>query len=81
GMLGASVFSRVFGTIKPGPGTLYLNQSLEFLHPIRVEVPYKAVFTVLEEVAKKRFRIRTQLINLLDSGIAIDGEATIRVSA
>jgi acyl dehydratase len=81
GMLGASVFSRVFGTIKPGPGTLYLNQSLEFLHPIRVEVPYKAVFTVLEEVAKKRFRIRTQLINQLDSGIAIDGEATIRVSA
>lgn len=79
GMLGASIFSKVFGTIKPGPGTLYLNQSLDFLAPIRVDIPYFAVFTVLEEVAKKRFRIQTQLINKSDSTILINGVATIRV--
>lgn len=80
GMMGASVFSTVFGTIFPGPGTLYLNQTLNFLIPLRVEKPYEARFTVLEEVARKRFRIRTQIIDNQSEEIAIEGEAIIRLT-
>lgn len=34
GMWGASLFSTVLGTKLPGPGTIYLNQTLRFEHPI-----------------------------------------------
>lgn len=36
GMWGASLISTVLGTKLPGPGTIYLSQSLKFLHPILV---------------------------------------------
>ena len=80
GMLGASIFSKVFGTIHPGPGTLYLNQTLDFKQPLLVETEYKAVFTVEEEVAKKRFRIKTQIFDLQTNTEMLEGEALIRVT-
>ena len=48
GMLSASLFSKVFGTLFPGEGTIYLKQSLNFLKPMYVDVTYEAVFTVKE---------------------------------
>ena len=36
GMLGASLISTLLGTRFPGPGTIYLGQSLKFLKPVRV---------------------------------------------
>lgn len=46
GMLGASIFTKVLGTEFPGYGSVYLNQTLEFLRPMFVETDYEAVFTV-----------------------------------
>jgi acyl dehydratase len=34
GMLAASLFSTIFGTIEPGPGALYLGQDLKFKAPV-----------------------------------------------
>jgi acyl dehydratase len=34
GMWGGALISTVLGTELPGPGTIYLSQSLEFRHPI-----------------------------------------------
>ena len=34
GMLGASLISTVIGTRMPGPGTIYLSQSLRFVAPV-----------------------------------------------
>lgn len=36
GMLGGSLISTVLGTRFPGPGTIYLGQTLEFLKPVRI---------------------------------------------
>lgn len=36
GMLGAGLISSVLGTRLPGPGTIYLHQSLHFLKPIDI---------------------------------------------
>jgi phosphotransacetylase/acyl dehydratase len=36
GMWGASLISAVLGTELPGPGTIYVSQSLQFTRPIRV---------------------------------------------
>lgn len=34
GMWGASLISTVLGTELPGPGTIYLDQTLKFQHPV-----------------------------------------------
>ena len=36
GMWGASLISTLLGTRLPGPGTIYLEQSLRFLHPVTI---------------------------------------------
>ena len=37
GMLGGSLISTVLGTKLPGPGTIYLGQTLRFLRPVHVD--------------------------------------------
>ena len=46
GMLGACIFSKVFGTIFPGPKSIYLSQSLEFKRPLFPDETYRAEFTI-----------------------------------
>src|SRR5215212_6070923 len=53
GMLSASLFSKVFGTMFPGEGTIYLKQSLNFLKPMYVDTKYTAEFMVKEVVKEK----------------------------
>src|SRR6187401_757528 len=48
GMLGAALFSKVFGTLFPGEGTIYLKQTLNFLKPMYVDTKYDCIFTVKE---------------------------------
>ena len=78
GMLGASLFSKVFGTLFPGEGTIYLKQSLSFLKPMFVDVNYEAVFTV-KEVLKDKHRavIETLIKDKTTGNVCTSGEATV----
>ncbi len=49
GMLGAAQISSVLGTRLPGPGTIYLGQSLRFLHPVSIGDTITASVTVREK--------------------------------
>lgn len=55
GMLTASYISTIFGTRLPGPGSIYISQTLNFRAPVRIgdEVLTKVVLTELIP-AKKR---------------------------
>jgi acyl dehydratase len=78
GMLGASLFSKVFGTLFPGEGTIYLKQSLNFLKPMYVDVDYEAVFTVKEVVKDKNRAVIETVIKDKNSGlVCTSGEATV----
>lgn len=78
GMLSASLFSKVFGTLFPGEGTIYLKQSLSFMKPMYVDVKYEAVFTVKEVVLDKNRAIVETLIKDKTTGIVCtSGEATV----
>lgn len=57
GILSASVFSKYFGTINPGEGTIYLKQSLEFLRPMFVDVLYEALMRITEIIPSKNIAI------------------------
>src|SRR5688572_9225313 len=60
GFLGASVFSKIFGTLYPGEGTIYLKQSLQFMAPMYAGEVYKARVEVIEVIdQKKRARLST----------------------
>ena len=78
GMLGASLFSKVFGTLFPGEGTIYLKQSLSFLKPMFVDTVYEAVFTVKDiNTEKHRATIETTIIDKTTGALCTSGEATV----
>lgn len=78
GMLSASLFSKVFGTLFPGEGTIYLKQSLSFLKPMYVDVNYEAVFTVKELIKEKnRATVETLIKDKATGVVCTSGEATV----
>jgi len=78
GMLSASLFSKVFGTLFPGEGTIYLKQSLSFLKPMYVDTDYEAFFTVKEVIGDKNRAVVETLIKDKNTGlVCTSGEATV----
>jgi acyl dehydratase len=55
GMWGGALISTVLGTELPGPGTIYLSQSLEFRHPIGLgDTVIVKIRAVAKNAAKSR---------------------------
>ena len=77
GYLSGAVFSKVFGTLFPGVGTIYLYQEMKFRKPVFVNEDYEAKFDVIEiNIAKHKAVVFCQLINSLGEG-CIEGKAVI----
>lgn len=77
GMLSASLFSKVFGTLFPGEGTIYLKQSLNFLKPMYVDTAYDAIFTVKEVIKDKNRAVIETVIRNKEGLTCTSGEAVI----
>lgn len=78
GILTASLISTVLGTRLPGPGAIYLDQSLKFLRPVRVGDTVVARVTVVE-VDKARRRLRLETVCLVGPHEVLRGEAKLLV--
>ncbi|MGA2088190.1 MAG: MaoC family dehydratase [Stellaceae bacterium] len=77
GMLTASFLSTVVA-IMPGPGTIYLSQSLAFHAPVRIGDTVEAHVTVTEiHAAHKRVHLKT--VCRVGDQVVIDGEALVMV--
>lgn len=76
GMLGAGYISGVFGMHLPGPGTIYLEQTLEFRAPVRFGDTITATVEVAEKMEKGRVRFSTTCTNQEDRAV-ITGEAVV----
>ncbi len=57
GMWGAAFISALLGTQLPGPGTIYLEQTLHFVRPVRPGDTVTATLTVTEKDDEKK-RVR-----------------------
>lgn len=78
GFLSASLISAVVGTRLPGPGCIYMSQSLKFLAPVRVGDTVYAVATVKEiRMRKRQVVIETRCY--AQDALVIDGEALVKV--
>src|ERR1700722_13635560 len=53
GMWGASLLSTVLGTELPGPGTIYLDQTLKFEHPVALGDTITVTLTVANKKPEK----------------------------
>lgn len=77
GMWGASLISAVLGTRLPGPGTIYLAQTLKFLAPVHIDdtVTISVKVTARDE-ARKRLVLDCTCVNQNDECV-IRGEAEV----
>ncbi len=77
GMWGASLISTVLGTELPGPGTIYLDQTLKFIAPIVPGDTVTVIVTVLEKkIEKNKIDLDCKCINQ-QGKIVIAGVATV----
>ncbi len=77
GMLAAGFISTVLGTQLPGPGTIYISQSLKFMAPVRIGDTITATAEVVElNMEKKRARLKTVCTNQ-DGREVLVGEALV----
>jgi phosphate acetyltransferase len=81
GMLGASLISTVLGTRFPGPGTIYLGQSLKFLKPVHIGDTLTVTVTVKSlDAAKRRLILDTRCVDQ-EGDVVISGEAEVMAPA
>jgi 3-hydroxybutyryl-CoA dehydratase len=80
GMLSASLISAVLGNRLPGPGTIYMNQSLRFRAPVRPGDTVHAKVTVKEVIIEKS-RIVVDTVCTVGETVVIDCEATLMTTS
>jgi 3-hydroxybutyryl-CoA dehydratase len=76
GMLSAGLISAVIGMKLPGPGCLYLSQTLNFRGPVKIGDEITARVEVAEVISEKRLRLKTECFNQRSETV-VDGEAII----
>lgn len=80
GMLTASYISAVFGMEMPGPGAIYISQTLNFRAPVKIGDVVTAKVKVVELLAAKR-RARFECQCLVNGKPVLEGEAVLMVPA
>ncbi len=80
GMLSAGLISAVFGMRLPGPGCIYLSQSLKFKAPVKIGQTVVARVTVKELKVEKRRVVFSTVCSCGDT-VVIDGEAELLIPA
>jgi len=78
GLFTTSLFSRLLGEELPGPGTIYLGQSLSFVRPVFVGDEVTASVEVTH-IRQDKPIVTLRTIVTTNDGIAVDGEAVVKV--
>jgi acyl dehydratase len=80
GIFTAGLISAVIGTQLPGPGAIYLSQSLKFIKPVKAGDTITARVDVLEVVRERnRLRLSTVCVNQHGEEV-LSGEAWVMPS-
>ncbi|HLI64921.1 MAG TPA: MaoC family dehydratase [Caulobacteraceae bacterium] len=78
GMLAASYVSAILGMDLPGPGSVYVSQSLRFRRPVRIgdEVTARVSVTAIDA---ERGRVTLETTCLVAGKAVLEGEAVVMV--
>jgi 3-hydroxybutyryl-CoA dehydratase len=78
GMLSAGYISAVLGTALPGPGAIYLSQTLKFKRPVRIGDEVTAVVTI-SEINEAKAQVTLATVCKVNGKAVVDGEAVVMV--
>jgi 3-hydroxybutyryl-CoA dehydratase len=78
GLYTASLISAVIGTRLPGPGAIYISQTLKFLAPVKIGDTVDAMVEVVELIAQKQ-RARLACTCKVGATVVLEGEAIVKI--
>src|ERR1700746_1721101 len=78
GLYTASLISAVLGTRLPGPGAVYISQTLNFRAPVRLGDTGAVVVSAADLIPEKQ-RARLSCTCLVGEEVVLDGEALVKV--
>lgn len=78
GLYTASLISAVLGTRLPGPGAVYLSQTLKFMAPVHIDDVVDVVVEVVELMPEKK-RARLSCVCKVADTVVLEGEALVMV--
>lgn len=78
GMLSGAYISAVLGTRLPGPGAIYLSQSLKFRRPVKIGDAVVAKVTV-KELDERRGHATLATVCQVGGKTVVEGEAVVMV--
>lgn len=78
GMLAAGLITKVMGTQLPGPGTIYMSQSLRFRKPVRIGDTVTATVEITALNAEKH-RVTLRTVCAVKGEPVLEGEALVAV--
>lgn len=80
GMISAGYISAIFGTKFPGPGSIYLSQSLKFRAPVKIGDTVNTTVTITD-INQKRKRVILSCECRVGEVVVLTGEAQLMVPA
>jgi 3-hydroxybutyryl-CoA dehydratase len=80
GMFSAGLISAVLGTKLPGPGAIYIDQTLKFKAPVHIGDTLTATCTITEINAEKRRVVLETICSVAGKTVAA-GSATLMVDS
>src|SRR6266852_2904163 len=78
GLYTASLISAVIGTRLPGPGAVYISQTLNFKAPVRIGDTVEATVQVVE-VIKHGHRAKLSCKCAVGDTVVLEGEAIVKI--
>lgn len=78
GMLAAGLITKVMGTQLPGPGTIYLSQSLRFRRPVRIGDTVTATVEITA-LNPEKHRVSLRTVCTVRGEPVLEGEALVTV--
>src|SRR5436305_740299 len=78
GLYTASLISAVLGMRLPGPGAIYVSQTLHFRAPVKIGDTVE-VSVAVAELMPEKFRARLACTCSVDGETVLDGEAWVKV--
>src|ERR1700752_5484125 len=78
GLYTASLISAVLGTRLPGPGAVYISQTLNFRAPVKIGDTVEVTVSVAELIPERQ-RARLVCTCMVGDEVVLDGEAWVKV--
>lgn len=78
GILSVGFFSNILGTRLPGPGTIYLSQTVKFKHPVFINDTVRAVVEVTA-INLERRRVTLSTNAYVGETLVLTGEAEMYI--